>query len=97
MDEKLEYAVQLNIYCILILVLSVDKSAVPLVQVVDTLEVFIAKSGRGHTGQLMRPTNDQLFDAFGSLKFDDIFDFMAVNGHLQQSHKRGDLEGHEKG
>ncbi len=68
----------------------------PLVEVVDAWEVFIAKS-RTHTGVLERPSRAQLHDAFGTHKFEDIFAFMAQHGHLHAAGKHSALTGEDKG
>lgn len=74
----------------------VGPSEVPLSEVVDAWEIYVAKGG-AHTGHLERPPHQLLQEIFGSTKFEDIFSFMAEHGHLDECPRHGDLEGHEKG
>lgn len=78
------------------IILHVDPHEVPLVEVVDAWEVYVAKS-RAHTGVLERPSHAQLVDAFGSYKFEDVFAFMAQHGHLHNTGKHTALTGEDKG
>jgi hypothetical protein len=73
-----------------------DPTEIPLTQVVDSWEVYVAHSG-AHSGVLDRPSHDLLQEVFGSIKFEDIFAFMAEHGHVKESTRGGDLEGDEKG
>ncbi len=61
-----------------------DPNEIPLVEVVDALEVFVSRT-RGHTGAIERPSHQELVDAFGSIKFEDIFQFMAEHGVCKHS------------
>jgi len=61
-----------------------EPNETPIVEVVDCYEVFVSRA-RGHTGTLERPSNKELMDAFGSVKFEDIFNFMAEHGTLQHA------------
>lgn len=76
--------------------MKIDPNEVPLVEVVDAWEVFIAKSGT-HTGVLERPSRAQLHDVFGTHKFEDIFTFMSQHGHLHSIGKHTALTNEEKG
>jgi ribosome maturation protein Sdo1 len=73
-----------------------DHSKVPLVEVVDSMEVFIAEH-RAHTGKLQHPSNAQLDDAFGTHKFEEIFAIMAEQGHLIHAPKHADFRREEGG
>ena len=77
-------------------VLEIDPKEVPLIDVVDAWEIFIAES-HAHTGVLERPSHKQLKDAFGSHKFEDIFSFMAQHGHLRPTGKHATLNGEDRG
>jgi hypothetical protein len=39
--------------------------AIPLADVVDSFDIFVSQNGNGNTGYLDRPSQQQLFDAFG--------------------------------
>lgn len=73
-----------------------DPNSIPISQVVSVMEVYIADT-KAHTGSLKRPSHEQLVDAFGSYRFDDIFPFMVTNGRIQPCGKHSDLKGKEKG
>lgn len=75
---------KINYYSLL-----VDPNEIPLVEVVDAFEVFVART-RGHTGAIERPSNQELMSVFGSIKFEEIFSFMAEHGICK--HAGADLD-----
>ena len=57
-----------------------DKT-VPLVEVVDSFEVFKYETP-GHSGKLAHPSKAELKNCFGTTNETEIVQFMLENGHL---------------
>merc|ERR1712072_1501198 len=59
-------------------------ATIPLVEIVDTFEVFTTNVG-GNQGLLERPSKQQLDSIFGTHKDDDIMVTMIQKGEIKES------------
>lgn len=66
-------------------------------EVVDAWEIYVSRTNRSHLGNLERPSQAELQEAFGTTSFEDIFRFMAQHGNLQHAGRQATLENHTKG